>query len=282
MNVLKLQQLLQQFFIEDIGEGDISSTTIFPKAQLGTFSFYAKEDGIFCGQHVIEQGFTLLHPQIDITLHVQDGDRITRGMTLATITGPIQTLLSGERVVLNLVQRMSAIATMTQQAVAETAGTQTKICDTRKTTPGLRMLEKYAVRIGGGFNHRHGLYDCIMLKDNHIAFCGSITEAVTKARKTSGHTVKIEVEIETKAQLEEAIDAGADIIMFDNCTPEQIAKWKQAVPPHIITEASGGITLDDIAAYAASGVDYISLGFLTHSVQAFDISALVELKGALQ
>ena len=280
MNILKLRQLLQQFFIEDIGDGDISSTSIFPPSEKGQFSFYAKSDGLFCGAHIIQQAFHLLDPSIHVTLHVADGDSITYNQRLATIEGPIQTLLSGERVVLNLVQRMSAIATMTERAVAQTANTNTRICDTRKTTPGLRMLEKYAVRVGGGYNHRFGLYDCIMLKDNHIAFCGSITAAIERARQTIGHTVNIEVEIESEAQLHEAVEAGADIIMFDNCTPQQITAWRPYVPAHIVTEASGGITLETIAAYAASGVDYISLGFLTHSVQAFDMSARVTRKGA--
>lgn len=281
MNLFKLQHMLKEFFIEDIGDNDLSSTTIFPADEAGQFSFYAKEDGIFCGTPIIETGFALLHPSIRVTMHVAEGARIAYGDKLATIAGPIQLLLSGERVVLNLVQRLCAIATMTHAATSQTAGTTTKICDTRKTTPGLRMLEKYAVRIGGGYNHRSGLYDCIMLKDNHIAFCGSITEAVTRARQAIGHTVKIEVEIETRAQLQEAIEAHVDIIMFDNQTPETIREWQQLVPETVVTEASGGITLDTIASYAQSGVHYISLGFLTHSVKAFDISALVELKGAL-
>ena len=164
---------------------------------------------------------------------VQSGD------VLAVIKGPLQKLLIGERVILNLIQRMSAIATATHLAVQETVGTHAKICDTRKTIPGLRMLDKYAVRIGGAFNHRNGLYDAIMLKDNHIAFAGSITNAVQAARAKVGHTVKIEVEIETKEQLEEAINAGADIIMFDNRSPEEIRAWLPTVPPSIATEASG-------------------------------------------
>lgn len=185
----------------------------------------------------------------------------------------------GERVILNLIQRMSAIATAAHLAVQEIAGTNTKICDTRKTIPGLRMLDKYAVRIGGAFNHRNGLFDAIMLKDNHIAFAGSMTNAIQAAREKVGHTVKIEVEIETKKQLDEAILAGADIIMFDNRSPEEIRAWLPAVPSSITTEASGGITLENIRAYAQTGIQWISLGSLTHSVKAFDISALVQMKG---
>ncbi len=271
--------MLKQFFNEDIGDGDLSSELIFSPTQQGAFSFYAKEDGIFCGVPIIEHGFRLLDPSIVITLHKQDGESVKSGDLIAHMQGSLQKLLIGERVILNLIQRMSAIATATQSAVKETIGTETKILDTRKTIPGLRMLDKYAVRIGGGYNHRNGLYDAIMLKDNHIAFAGSITKAIESARAKIGHTIKIEVEIETKAQLDEAVAAGADIIMFDNRTPAEIRDWLPSIPSHIATEASGGITLENLKAYAQSGVQWISLGALTHSVQAFDISALVHLKG---
>lgn len=279
MNIIKLEEMLKQFFNEDIGDGDLSSELIFSVEQTGSFSFYAKDSGIFCGTPIIEHGFRLLDSSMQITMHKNDGDAVNYGDILAVIKGPLQKLLIGERVILNLIQRMSAIATAANRAVQETAGTTAKICDTRKTIPGLRMLDKYAVRIGGAYNHRSGLYDAIMLKDNHIAFAGSITEAVQTARKKIGHTVKIEVEIETKTQLDEAIAAGVDIIMFDNCTPEEIAAWIQSVPSHIATEASGGITLENLHAYAKSGIQWISLGALTHSVKAFDISALVQMKG---
>ncbi|WP_107839972.1 carboxylating nicotinate-nucleotide diphosphorylase [Metasolibacillus meyeri] len=279
MNIIKLEEMLKQFFNEDIGDGDLSSELIFSPTQQGAFSFYAKEDGIFCGVPIIEHGFRLLDPSIVITLHKQDGESVKSGDLIAHMQGSLQKLLIGERVILNLIQRMSAIATATQSAVKETIGTETKILDTRKTIPGLRMLDKYAVRIGGGYNHRNGLYDAIMLKDNHIAFAGSITKAIESARAKIGHTIKIEVEIETKAQLDEAVAAGADIIMFDNRTPAEIRDWLPSIPSHIATEASGGITLENLKAYAQSGVQWISLGALTHSVQAFDISALVHLKG---
>jgi len=279
MNIIKLEEMLKQFFNEDLGDGDLSSEFIFTVEQKGSFSFYTKDSGIFCGTPIIEHGFRLLDPSMQITMHKNDGDSVTYGDLLAVIKGPIQKLLIGERVILNLIQRMSAIATATNLAVRETIGTPAKICDTRKTVPGLRMLDKYAVRIGGGYNHRSGLYDAIMLKDNHIAFAGSITEAVQAVRKKIGHTVKIEVEIETKNQLEEAILAGADIIMFDNRSPEEIRAWLPSVPAHIATEASGGITSENLHAYARSGIQWISLGALTHSVKAFDISALAQLKG---
>ncbi|KOY81443.1 carboxylating nicotinate-nucleotide diphosphorylase [Lysinibacillus macroides] len=279
MNIIKLEEMLKQFFNEDIGDGDLSSEFIFSAKQEGAFSFYAKESGIFCGAPIIEHGFLLLDHSMEIQLNKQDGDTVEAGDVLAVIKGPLQKLLMGERVILNLIQRMSAIATATHQAVQKTKGTHAKICDTRKTIPGLRMLDKYAVRIGGAYNHRHGLYDAIMLKDNHIAFAGSITKAVQIARAKVGHTVKIEVEIETKAQLDEAVTAGADIIMFDNRSPEEIRAWLPTVPSSIATEASGGITVENLQAYAQSGIQWISLGSLTHSVKAFDISALVQMKG---
>ncbi|WP_141905949.1 carboxylating nicotinate-nucleotide diphosphorylase [Lysinibacillus sp. Y5S-8] len=279
MNIIKLEEMLKQFFNEDLGDGDLSSEYIFSAEQQGSFSFYAKENGVFCGALIIEYGFHLLDRSIKIQLLKKDGETVKTGDVLAVVKGPLQKLLIGERVILNLIQRMSAIATATHHAVRETSGTHAKICDTRKTMPGLRMLDKYAVRIGGGFNHRNGLYDAIMLKDNHIAFAGSITKAVQAARAKVGHTVKIEVEIETKDQLEEAIIAGADIIMFDNRSPEEIRAWLPTVPSSIVTEASGGITLENLKAYAQSGVQFISLGSLTHSVKAFDISALVQMKG---
>ena len=279
MNKIKLQTMLKHFFNEDIGDGDLSSELLFSPGDNGSFTFYAKDSGIFCGAAIIQTGFHILDPSLKITLLKQDGDRIEIGDELALIEGALQSLLSGERVVLNLVQRMSGIATNAYKAVGMTRGTNAKICDTRKTMPGLRMLDKYAVRTGGAFNHRSGLYDCIMLKDNHIAFAGSISQAVQMAKSKIGHTVKVEVEIETKNQLREAINAGADMIMFDNRTPEEIRDWLPLVPSHIITEASGGITFNNLRSYAESGVDYISLGALTHSVKALDISALVELKG---
>ncbi|MCK1990965.1 carboxylating nicotinate-nucleotide diphosphorylase [Lysinibacillus fusiformis] len=279
MNIIKLEEMLKQFFNEDIGDGDLSSEYIFSPKEQGTFSFYAKESGIFCGAPIIEHGFHILDRSIKVNLPKKDGEAVEAGDVIAIIDGPLQKLLMGERVILNLIQRMSAIATAAHLAVQEIAGTHTKICDTRKTIPGLRMLDKYAVRIGGAFNHRNGLYDAIMLKDNHIAFAGSLTNAIQAAREKVGHTVKIEVEIETKKQLDEAILAGADIIMFDNRSPEEIRAWLPAVPTSITTEASGGITLENIRAYAQTGIQWISLGSLTHSVKAFDISALVQMKG---
>lgn len=278
MNQLKLKQMLTDFFNEDIGDQDLSAELLFSNDTKGEFTLFSKGVGIFCGESIIHNGFKLLDEHADIVFFKKDGDSLQYGDQIATISGSIKALLSGERVVLNLIQRMSAIATKTALAVAQTKGTKTKICDTRKTTPGLRMLEKYAVTVGGGFNHRNGLYDCVMLKDNHISFAGGITEAINIVKKNLGHTVKIEVEVETKEQLLEAIKAEASIIMLDNCSPEQLKEWLPLIPPHIVSEVSGGITIDTIQAYAKSGVDCISLGALTHSINAFDISALVKIK----
>lgn len=280
MNKLKLRLQLEQFFLEDIGDRDVSSL-IFGNSRYGEVHFIAKESGVFCGEDIIQTGYAVLDPELWCDMAVHDGETIDRGQTLATVRGPVASLLKGERVILNLVQRMSAIATKTRQAVETLGSGNTKICDTRKTTPGLRMLEKYAVRCGGGSNHRYGLYDGVMLKDNHIAFAGSIAGAVAAVREKVGHMVKVEVETETKEQVLEAVAAKADVIMFDNRTPEEIREWIRFVPEGIVTEASGGITMKNLATYRDTGVDYISLGFLTHSVSALDISAKVNVDAAV-
>ncbi|PEQ96758.1 nicotinate-nucleotide diphosphorylase (carboxylating) [Bacillus sp. AFS006103] len=275
MNKLKLRSQLEKFFIEDIGEQDITTDLIFADDTNGEIVFLAKDEGVFCGEEIIKTGFQLLNNDLSIRVFVKDGDEIKYGDTLARVSGKIADLLKGERVILNLVQRMSGIATLTQKTVNTLDSGHTKICDTRKTTPGLRMFEKYAVRCGGGYNHRFGLYDGVMIKDNHISFAGSITKAVEAIRKNAGHMVKVEVEAETEAQVIEAVNAGADIIMFDNRTPDEIKELIKLVPANIITEASGGIQLANIADFRDTGVDYISLGYLTHSYKALDISVKV-------
>ena len=275
MNTLKLRSQLEKFFIEDIGEQDITTDLIFADDTDGEIVFLAKDEGIFCGEEVIKTGFQLLNSEISTRVFVKDGQAIKYGDQLARVSGKIADLLKGERVILNLVQRMSGIATLTHKTVSTLDSGHTKVCDTRKTTPGLRMLEKYAVRCGGGFNHRFGLYDGVMIKDNHISFAGSISKAVEAIRKNAGHMVKIEVETETEEQVIEAVNAGADVIMFDNRTPDEIKELIKLVPSNIITEASGGIQLANIADYRETGVDYISLGYLTHSYKALDISVKV-------
>ncbi|MFC4320930.1 carboxylating nicotinate-nucleotide diphosphorylase [Litchfieldia salsa] len=281
MNTLKISEMLQQFFNEDIGEGDLTSESIFPRSMIGEGNFIVKDQGVLAGLELILIGYSLLDSSIDIQLLKRDGDFVEKGERIATVKGPMGQLLTGERVILNLLQRMSGIATLTNQAVTLLDSEYTRICDTRKTTPGLRMFEKYAVRCGGGYNHRFGLYDGVMIKDNHIAFAGSITEAVQSVRAKLGHMVKIEVETENKEQVLEAIAAKVDVIMFDNRSPEEIEEFVRLVPEGILTEASGGITLDVLSDYKNTGVDYISLGALTHSVRALDISFNVGTKGEI-
>jgi nicotinate-nucleotide pyrophosphorylase (carboxylating) len=276
MNGIKLKRKLEEFFLEDLGEWDVSSQTIFDKESRGEAIIVAKEDGILAGVDVIAAGYSLFEQKVDVILKKHDGDVLEKGDIIAEIEGPVSIILSGERVILNLLQRMSGIATLTNKANHLLQSDHTRICDTRKTSPGLRMFEKYAVRCGGGFNHRFGLYDGVMIKDNHIAFAGSILNAVKEVRAKTGHMVKIEVEIETEEQLLEAIEAGADVIMFDNRSPEEVAKFAELTPKHIITEASGGIGLHNLADYRDTKVDYISLGMLTHSYKSLDISLNVK------
>jgi nicotinate-nucleotide pyrophosphorylase (carboxylating) len=278
MNKLKLRQMLQQFFLEDMGERDVTSESIFGE-KIGQGTFIAKQNGIFSGAAVICEGLWLFHPSIKIDLYKKDGDVLHSGDIIATVKGPVNDLLSAERVILNLIQRMSGIATLTSQAVKALEGSCTKVCDTRKTTPGLRMLEKYAVTCGGGYNHRFGLYDAVMIKDNHIAFCGSITKAVQTVKERLGHMIKIEVETETLEEVLEAVKAKADVIMFDNRSPDEVKEFVKHVPPSIITEASGGITVETIGQYRDTNVNFISLGELTHSAKALDISFECKVNG---
>lgn len=274
MNVLKLREMLNAFLIEDIGTDDLTSSAIFPAGQIGEGTFIAKGDGVLAGSAIISETFKLLDPAIEVDLHIEDGTAVGPGTCIASVKGPVHQLLAGERVILNLIQRMSGIATMTKKCADLLDDPSIRILDTRKTTPGLRLLEKYAVRVGGGSNHRFGLHDGIMIKDNHIAFCGSITEAVKRAKSYAGHMVKIEVETESAEQVEEAVAAGADVIMFDNQSPKGVRKLVPLVPDHIWTEASGGISIDNLAGYRNSGVNGISIGALTHSVCSLDISFL--------
>ncbi|MDN5709457.1 MAG: carboxylating nicotinate-nucleotide diphosphorylase [Planococcus sp. (in: firmicutes)] len=271
MNRLKAEQALTQFLLEDIGDRDVSSV-LFDRTDIGEALVRMKQSGVVAGLDCYEWGYRLLDQSVEVELLKKDGDRVEAGEAIVKITGPIASLLAGERTLLNLIQRMSGVATLTAKCVETLNSDHTRIVDTRKTTPGLRMFEKYAVRASGGFNHRNGLYDAVMLKDNHIAAAGSITEAVKKVRDSLGHMTMIEVEVETQQQLMEAIDARPDTIMFDNQTPETIRRWVQLVPETIRTEASGGIDLEKLSDYRDTGVDVISIGALTHSVSNLDIS----------
>jgi nicotinate-nucleotide pyrophosphorylase (carboxylating) len=272
LDTFHVREKLRTFYHEDINGCDLSSETIFSKDERAVGEVLFKSSGVFAGKQIIEESFKMLDATVITTIYVNDGDTVEAGQVIATIEGPIQTLLKAERVMLNLIQRMSGIATITAEAVRTLNSKSTRVCDTRKTTPGLRLFEKYAVTCGGGYNHRFGLYDGVMLKDNHIAKAGSIFHAVKKVREKLGHMVKVEVETESLQQVQEAVEAKADIIMFDNCSAEKVKEMLKVVPNTIITEASGGITLENIATYRDSGVDYISLGFITHSAKGIDIS----------
>lgn len=269
-----------EFLREDIGRGDVTTRSTVPSDVRGLGKFLAKEDLVVCGLEVAEAVFAHLDPENpELENTFEDGDEVKAGTVFATLKGYADVLLTGERVALNLMQRMSGVATLTRQYVKAIEGTTAQIIDTRKTTPGLRMLEKYAVTVGGGKNHRLGLDDGVLIKDNHIALAGGITEAVTMAKKKVGHLHKIEVEISNWAQLREAIESGADIILLDNQTPEEAAKLvelSRQLNPNVLLEASGGMDLDRVRSFAEAGVDLISVGRLTHSARAVDISFKIQ------
>jgi len=269
-----------EFLAEDIGRGDITTQATVPPDTRAQGRFLAKEYLVICGLEIAEGVFVHLDPEIpEIETNFRDGDEVEEGTVFATLKGFADVLLTGERVALNLIQRMSGIATLTKQYVRAVEGTNAVIVDTRKTTPGLRLLEKYAVTIGGGRNHRMGLDDGVLIKDNHIALAGGIAEAVSAAKRSVGHLHKIEVEVTNWAQLREAIQAGADIILIDNQSPEEAAKlveMSRTLNPNVLIEASGGMDRDRVRAYAEAGVDLISVGRLTHSARAVDISFKIQ------
>lgn len=269
---LNLNDLIARSLKEDIGTGDITTLSTIPAEKTITGRFLAKENGILCGMDVAKAVFQFIDPAIALNNVKKDGDRIEKGEVIATVEGNARNILTGERLALNLMQHMSGIATRTREAVDKVAGTAARIADTRKTTPGLRVLEKYAVKCGGGSNHRFNLADGVLIKDNHIEAAGGITPAVKMARENIPHTLKIEVEVETFPQLEEALAAGADIIMLDNMSYEDMKKAVDMVAGRALTEASGNMGEKDLKTVAETGVDLISIGALTHSVKALDIS----------
>lgn len=272
MNLLELTKILENAFAEDIGMGDLTSESIFSANKNGAGVYTAKADGTLSGLAAIETGYRLLDPNAQITLLKRDGDTVRKGEEIGKVTGSVRALLTGERVILNLIQHLSGIATSTREVISLLDDPDIGVTDTRKTLPGLRTLQKYAVRCGGGKNHRFRLDDGVMIKDNHIKAAGSITKAVEMARKHCGHMVKIEVETESRAQVEEAVAAKADVIMLDNRSPEEVKELRKIIPAEIVVEVSGGITPQNIASYKSCGADVISLGWLTHSVKALDIS----------
>lgn len=270
-------RLIDLAFSEDIGDGDHTTLCSIPADAMGAQKLLVKQPGILAGVRIAREVFHRFDPELVIEQLLNDGDAIQPGDIVMIVRGRVRSLLQTERLMLNIVQRMSGIATMThkyQQALID-AGTKTRVLDTRKTTPGMRMLEKEAVKIGGGTNHRIGLFDMILLKDNHVDFCGGIHNAITRAKeycKAQGKDLKIEIEVRNFQELEEALAEHPDRIMFDNFTPEDTARAVKMVNGQCETESSGGITFDTMIPYAKAGVDFISFGALTHSVKGLDLS----------
>lgn len=269
---LQADELIRLALQEDITSEDVSTNAVMPTAQQGTVDLIAKEDGIMAGLDVYARVFTLLDPATVVTFQVKDGDRVKPGDLIGTVTGDIRVLLSGERVALNYLQRMSGIATYTRQVADLLEGSGVTLLDTRKTTPNCRIFEKYAVRVGGGCNHRYNLSDGVLLKDNHIGAAGSITNAIQMAKAYAPFVRKIEIEVETLEQVKEAVDAGADIIMLDNMTPDTMRQAVELIDGRAQTECSGNITKENIARIQEIGVDFVSSGALTHSAPILDIS----------
>jgi nicotinate-nucleotide pyrophosphorylase (carboxylating) len=263
---------------EDLGRGDITTSATVRGGMQARGRFLAKQDFVLCGLEIAEAVFSTLDNQIQIESRVFDGDAITANSEFARIEGPADVLLAGERTALNLLQHLSGVASLTRKFVDAIAGTSARIIDTRKTTPGLRALEKYAVTVGGGFNHRFGLDDGVLIKDNHVALAGGVRRAIELARREVSHLMKIEVEVSTAAQIDDAIKAGADVILLDNMDPGMLGEAVQKIraqDSRIIIEASGGVSLETVRAIAEAGVDLISVGAITHSAISVDISLKV-------
>lgn len=276
-SVPAVSQLIKSALEEDCGNGDVTTVATIPEDACAHGRYIAKEDGVLCGMPVVRAVFDELDPDIKLDVHFEEGQSFKRGDVLAEVCGNARSVLTGERVGLNLLQHMSAVATATSRAVKEVAGYKAKITDTRKTTPGLRYLEKLAVRVGGGTNHRFNLSDGVLIKDNHIVAAGGITAAISAARASVPHTLKIEVEVENFEELDEALAAGADIIMLDNMSCLDMKKAVDIVSGRAVLEASGNMGDRDLKEVAATGVDIISIGALTHSVKALDISLKFKL-----
>lgn len=270
--ILQVDDLILSALKEDISSEDVSTNAIMREAIIGEVDLICKQDGIIAGLDVFKRVFELLDKDVTFKFFCKDGDQVKKGQLMAKVTGDMRTLLSGERVALNYLQRMSGIATYTNSVAKLLEGTKTKLLDTRKTTPNMRIFEKYSVTVGGGHNHRYNLSDGVMLKDNHIGAAGSITKAVAMAKEYAPFVRKIEVEVETLDMVKEAVEAGADIIMLDNMTPEQMKEAIDIIDGRAETECSGNVTKENISKLTALGVDYISSGALTHSAPIMDIS----------
>lgn len=269
---LIIEPLVRNALLEDLGlAGDITSAAVIPADHRSVVVMAAREPGVIAGLDAAELAFQFVDPAIAMKRHMQDGAAVAPGDIIATIEGPSRGLLTAERTTLNFLGHLSGIASVTAKIVAAIAGTKASVACTRKTTPGLRAMEKYAVRAGGGMNHRFALYDAVLIKDNHIAVAGGVRDAIRRARQGVGHLVKIEVEVDTLAQLREVMDEGVDAVLLDNMTPEQLREAVGIVAGRAITEASGRINPQTAAAIAATGIDLISVGWLTHSAPVLDI-----------
>lgn len=269
-------RLIDLAFAEDIGDGDHTTLSCIPADAMGESKLLIKEEGVFAGVDIAKEVFRRFDPTMEVEVYIPDGSHVKPGDIVMSVKGKVQSLLQTERLMLNILQRMSGIATMTARYVARLEGTKTRVLDTRKTTPGMRMLEKLAVKIGGGTNHRIGLFDMILLKDNHIDFAGGIEKAISRCHeylKEKGKDLKIEIEVRDFAELQRVLDfGGVDRIMLDNFTPEETGRAVKLIAGRYETESSGGITFDTIRDYAEQGVDFISVGALTHSVKGLDMS----------
>lgn len=269
---LILEPLLRAALAEDVGSGDLTTLATVPAEAQAAATIVAKAAGVIAGLPVAARVFALTDPEVSFEAVVAEGATAESGTTVARLCGPARGILTGERVALNFLQHLSGIATRTAKLVELIAGTGARIVDTRKTVPGMRALAKYAVRVGGGQNHRYGLYDAILIKENHIAAAGGIGEAIRRARSAAPHTGRIEIEVESLDQIPEALDAGAEILLLDNMSPELMREAVRRIGGRALTEASGNVNEATVAAVAAAGVDLISVGSLTHSVTALDLS----------
>ena len=269
---LNVDHLIKEALQEDISSEDVTTNAVMKEAVIGEVQLICKQDGVVAGLDVFRRVFEILDENVKIDFYCKDGDEVKKGELMGVVTGDIRALLSGERVALNYLQRMSGIATYTHSVVKLLEGTKTKLLDTRKTTPNMRIFEKYAVRVGGGYNHRYNLSDGVLLKDNHIGAAGSVTKAVEMAKEYAPFVRKIEVEVENLDMVREAADAGADIIMLDNMTPEDMKEAIRIIDGRAETECSGNVTKENIDRLTSLGVDYISSGALTHSAPVLDIS----------
>lgn len=271
LNTLVVREIIERALREDIGSGDVTTDAICEPDQVGRAVIRTKEPCVVAGVPIAQMVFETLDSQLRFASRVRDGDRLNAGQIIAELDGRLRTILTGERIALNFLQRLSGIATATARYVEAVRDFSVKILDTRKTAPGLRIFDKYAVRVGGGQNHRMGLYDGVLIKTNHIRAAGGIAKAIERARRSAPTTLRIEVEVKNLKELQEALDAGADIIMLDNMSLEEIRQAVKIAHGRALLEASGGVNLENVREIAATGVDFISVGALTHSVKAIDM-----------